>query len=70
MASSVSDNEREGLERFMTGLVRRNPGEPEFHQAVREVAESVLPFVAAHPEYREACILERLTEPTGSSPSA
>ena len=51
------------LDRFMAGLVRRNPGEPEFHQAVREVAESVLPFVEAHPEYQEACILERLTEP-------
>ncbi len=63
MTSSVTDSDPEVLERFMTGLVRRNPGEPEFHQAVREVAESVLPFVEAHPEYREACILERLTEP-------
>ncbi len=32
---------RTELDSFMTGLVRRNPGEPEFHQAVREVAESV-----------------------------
>ena len=47
----------------MAGLVRRNPGEPEFHQAVREVAESIVPFVMAHPEYEEARILERLTEP-------
>ena len=53
----------ERLEQFMAGLVRRNPGEPEFHQAVREVAESVIPFVTAHPEYEEARILERLTEP-------
>ena len=51
------------LDHFMAGLVRRNPGEPEFHQAVREVAESVIPFVMAHPEYEEAQILERLTEP-------
>ena len=49
--------------RFMAGLERRNPGEPEFHQAVCEVAESVIPFVQDHPEYREAQILERLTEP-------
>lgn len=47
----------------MAGLARRNPGEPEFHQAVREVAEYVIPFVMANPEYEEARILERLTEP-------
>ena len=47
----------------MAGLKRRNPGEPEFHQAVREVSESVLPVVVAHPAYQEARILERLTEP-------
>lgn len=51
------------LEEFMAGLVRRNPHETEFHQAAREVAESVLPFIAAHPQYREAGILERMTEP-------
>ena len=54
---------QERLENFMAGLIRRNPGEPEFHQAVREVAESLLPFVAAHPEYERARILERMTEP-------
>ncbi len=47
----------------MQGLVRRNPGETEFHQAVEEVVESVMPFVDAHPEYRKARILERMTEP-------
>ena len=47
----------------MAGLVRRNPGEPEFHQAVQEVAESVVPLVVAEPRYDEARILERLTEP-------
>ena len=54
---------RERVENFMSGLVRRNPGEPEFHQAVREVAHSVMPFFVAHPEYRKARILVRLTEP-------
>lgn len=54
---------RTDLDRFMKGLIRRNPGEPEFHQAVREVAESVLPFVLDHARYREALILERMTEP-------
>lgn len=47
----------------MAGLIKRNPGEPEFHQAVHEVAESLVPFVVTHPQYDEAQILERLTEP-------
>ena len=54
--------ERE-LERFMAGLEKRNPGEPEFHQAVREIAETVLPYQLARPAYRKAQILERMTEP-------
>jgi glutamate dehydrogenase (NADP+) len=49
--------------RFMNGLVRRNGGQPEFHQAVREAAEYLVPFVLQHREYRHAQILERLTEP-------
>ena len=57
----ASDDPR--LAAFMEGLKRRNPGEPEFHQAVFEVAESLVPLIAAHPEYEDARILERLTEP-------
>ncbi len=53
----------ERLEEFMAGLVRRNSGQPEFHQAVREVATSLIPFVEQNPQYSEARILERLTEP-------
>ena len=48
---------------FIRGLEKRNPGEPEFHQAVREVAESLMPFINEHPEYAKAQILERMTEP-------
>ena len=51
------------LEAFMTGLVRRNPGQQEFHQAVQEVAENILPFLQDHPEYQKAHIFERMTEP-------
>lgn len=51
------------LERFMSGLKRRNPGETEFHQAVYEVAESVIPYILEHPRYQEARILQRMTEP-------
>ena len=46
----------------MAGLIRRNPGETEFHQAVREVSATILPFLATRPEFREARVLERLTE--------
>ncbi len=48
---------------FMEGLIRRNPAEPNFHQAVREVTESVLPIINDTPAYRDAGILERMTEP-------
>ena len=51
------------LDKFMRGLVRRNPGELEFHQAVEEVAASVLPYILENQKYREAQILERMTEP-------
>ena len=47
----------------MQGLIHRNRHEPEFHQAVREVIEWLMPYVLEHPEYRDARILERLTEP-------
>ena len=48
---------------FMQGLIKRNPHEPEFHQAVSEVAESVIPYINRHPKYKHAHILERMTEP-------
>ena len=60
----TSDNAaKQKLEHFMSGLAKRNPGAPEFHQAVREVAESLIPYVLVNPQYDEAQILERLTEP-------
>jgi glutamate dehydrogenase (NADP+) len=51
------------LDEFMAKVIERNPGEPEFHQAVREVAESVMPFIEKNPKYQKAKILERMTEP-------
>ncbi|QEW02998.1 NADP-specific glutamate dehydrogenase [Microbacterium lushaniae] len=44
-------------------VVRRNPGEAEFHQAVREVFESLAPVVAKHPQYADEEIIRRLCEP-------
>lgn len=51
------------LSDFMEGLKIRNPGEPFFHQAVFEVAKNILPYIDDKPEYQDAQILERLTEP-------
>src|SRR5207344_2025022 len=53
----------EEVEKYMAEVARRNPGEPEFHQAVREVADSVMPLVLADRRYRDAKILERMAEP-------
>jgi glutamate dehydrogenase (NADP+) len=44
-------------------VIRNNPGEMEFHQAVREVLESLEPVIERHPEYARAGLLERLVEP-------
>ena len=41
----------------------RNPGEPEFHQAVQEVVESIAPIVVKHPEFMKMRIVERIVEP-------
>ncbi|MFA6844932.1 MAG: NADP-specific glutamate dehydrogenase, partial [Sphaerochaetaceae bacterium] len=51
------------LEPFMAELEKRNPGEPEFIQAVREVIESVIDAVNENPAYEAGRILERMTEP-------
>ncbi len=47
----------------MDELVKKNPGEPEFFQAVKEVLESLEPVIDAHPEYEKAALLERMVEP-------
>ena len=51
------------VEALMADVVAKNPGEVEFHEAVREVAGSVELLLDRHPEYREAKILERIIEP-------
>jgi len=48
---------------FMERVIAKNPGEKEFHQAVREVVESLIPVLDKRPRYREAKILERIVEP-------
>jgi len=51
------------VEAFMSKVIAKNPAEPEFHQAVREVVESLMPFIEENPKYQDAKILERMVEP-------
>ncbi len=51
------------VEKFMADLVAKNPGEKEFHQAVREVVESVAGYMLDYPELVDQKILERMVEP-------
>ncbi|HPB24164.1 MAG TPA: NADP-specific glutamate dehydrogenase [Bacteroidales bacterium] len=51
----------EKLEKFMAKVIAKNPAEPEFHQAVKEVAESLMPYIEENPKYNG--ILERMVEP-------
>ena len=67
MGSSVmtppSTKSGDYIEQVMATVVAKNPAEPEFHQAVREVLDSLRLVLQKHPEYRAAKILERITEP-------
>jgi len=51
------------VQQFMAMIKAKNPGENEFHQAVQEVAESLIPFIEENPKYKHAKILERIAEP-------
>ena len=51
------------LAELMAQVKAKNPGEPEFHQAVHEVFDSLQPVLDRHPEYRKGKILERIVEP-------
>ena len=60
MANSAYDQK---VEEFMAKIIAKNPAEEEFHQAVREVAETLIPFIEENPKYKEAKVLERIAEP-------
>ncbi|WP_142809704.1 NADP-specific glutamate dehydrogenase [Tepidiphilus olei] len=51
------------LQSFLDYVAQRNPGQPEFLQAVTEVMESLWPFITQHPRYAQHALLERLVEP-------
>jgi len=53
----------EKLEPILNEVLRRNPAEPEFHQAVREVLDSLGRVIAKHPDYADDALIERICEP-------
>jgi glutamate dehydrogenase (NADP+) len=59
----VASPEVSKLESIYADVLRRNPGEDEFHQAVREVFDSIVPVVARRPEFIDACVVTRVCEP-------
>ncbi len=56
-------NPQAAIDSYLNDVAARNPGEPEFLQAVQEVAEHVVPFALTRPEYQSLKVLERLAEP-------
>ncbi len=60
---SKAMNTKDYINSVVDGVVAKNPAEPEFHQAVREVIGSLAPVIERHPEYRSARLLERIVEP-------
>jgi glutamate dehydrogenase (NADP+) len=63
LAPSETRSSGDYMEQVLTLVKTKNPAEPEFHQAVQEVFESLRLVLERHPEYREARILERMVEP-------
>ena len=59
----MNTDHHNAIKAFMDRVAERNPNEPEFLQAVEEVAETIVPFMEAHPKYKDARILERIVEP-------
>ena len=67
-APGMCDHKQKGVimsyyDEFMAWVKERNPNEPEFHQAVSEVAGSLAVVMEQHPEFRKAKLLERISEP-------
>ena len=59
----MSQSHQAQIDAFMAQVTAQNPHEPEFIQAVQEVAETVIPFISDHPQYAKHRILERMVEP-------
>jgi glutamate dehydrogenase (NADP+) len=59
----MNSDHNAAIKAFMDRVAASNPNEPEFLQAVEEVAEAIVPFMEANPRYKEAKVLERIVEP-------
>jgi glutamate dehydrogenase (NADP+) len=62
-AKKGASNVQKQVDAFMSYVKAKNPNEPEFHQAVHEVAEAIIPFIEATPKYQGRMLLERMVEP-------
>ena len=62
-AKKGASNVQKQVDAFMSYVKAKNPNEPEFHQAVHEVAEAIIPFIEANPKYQGKMLLERMVEP-------
>lgn len=61
--STLTSTYHAQLDAFMKRIKEINPNEPEFHQAVQEFAEVIIPFIEKNPKYQNYGLLERMTEP-------
>lgn len=59
----MANKHQAAIDAFMADIKSKNPNEPEFLQAVHEVAEAVIPYIEEHPKYKTAKILQRIAEP-------
>lgn len=59
----MSQQNKDQIDNFMKQVREANPNEPEFLQAVHEVAETIIPFLESHPKYKTEKVLERIVEP-------
>ena len=63
LSAATTKGTADYVNEVLTSVRAKNPAEPEFHQAVQEVLESLGPALSKHPEYQKARILERMVEP-------
>ncbi|MBR9831997.1 NADP-specific glutamate dehydrogenase [bacterium] len=59
---STSQTHKKAIDAFVQNVSAKNPHEPEFMQAVHEVAETVIPFIESNPKYKQGNLLERMVE--------
>ncbi len=68
--TAVAEKGKKSVQEYVNGVlanvIAKNPGEKEFHQAVKEVLETLTPILEKHPEYVKAKILDRIVEPERS----